>query len=113
MRSAAMVPLHLDWHVGHRVRLEDKLASICRFIARSDVDTLATLAEITAKEPHLSGQPFLTLTEQLLAFLITYEPEKKRIPTKSRWYAQRYSHPDWYHTGDSETSLAHQTGSGL
>jgi hypothetical protein len=82
-------------------------------IANSAVDTLATLADITATEPHLSGQPFLALSEQLLSFLITYEPQKKRIPTGSRWYAQRYSHPDWYQTGDTETTLAHQMASGL
>jgi hypothetical protein len=82
-------------------------------VSRSAVDTLATLAEITATENHLSGQPFLTLAEQVLSFLMWYEPQKKRIPTGSRWYAQRYSHADWYQTGDSETSLAHQTASGL
>ena len=82
-------------------------------ISRSALDTLATLADITATETHLSGQPFLSLTEQLLSFLISYEPEKKRIPTASHWYAQRFSHPDWYQTGDTETSLAYQTTSGL
>jgi hypothetical protein len=75
--------------------------------SRSALDTFATLAEITGTEAHLSGQPYLTLCQQMLVFAINYEPEKRRIPTDSSWYAQRYTHPDWYRTGDSETSLAH------
>lgn len=75
--------------------------------SRSAIETLSTLAELTATEPHLSGQPYLMLCKQLLAFLIVYEPQKKRIPTNSLWYAQRYSHRDWYQTPDTETSLAH------
>jgi hypothetical protein len=34
--------------------------------ARSAIDSLSALAEITIKEPHLSRQPFQTLTEQSL-----------------------------------------------
>jgi hypothetical protein len=75
--------------------------------SRSVLDTFQTLAEITATEPHLSGQPYLTLCQQSLLFAIGYERDKKRIPTTSLWYAQRYTHPDWYQTADSETSLAH------
>jgi len=66
------------------------------------LDTLETLVDITSKEPHLSGKPFIELCEQLLRFLIHYEYAKKHIPTDSAWYEQRYEHRDWYRTeGDA------------
>jgi hypothetical protein len=81
--------------------------------ASSTLDTFSTLAEITAREPHLNGQPFLTLCKHLVGFLINYESAKKSLPTESLWFTKRYSHPDWYQAADSETSIAHSGGVGL
>ena len=78
-------------------------------VAQTTIDTLNTLSDITAKEPHLNGRPFAGLCQNLLLFLRHYETVKKSIPTGSLWYRQRYVHPDWYRTGDTETSLAHET----
>ena len=82
-------------------------------IAQRNIDTLATLSEIVAKEPHLNGRPFARLCNNLLLFLCNYEKKRKLIPTNSLWYRQRYEHSDWYRTGDMETSLAHDTSTGL
>ena len=82
-------------------------------IAQNDIDTLTTLSEIAEKEPHLNGRPFAILCQKLLSFLCNYERKRKLIPTNSLWYRQQYEHPDWYRTGDTETSLAHETSTGL
>ena len=78
--------------------------------ASSTLDTLQTLADITAKEPHLSGKPFIELSQNLLQFLMHYEQVKQEIPSDSAWYDQKYQHRDWYRTEDSHVSIAHQTG---
>ena len=82
-------------------------------MAQNAIDTLNTLADIAAKEPHLNGQRFTGLCQNLLLFLSYYETVKKSIPTNSLWYRQRYVYPDWYRTGDTETSLAHQIAATL
>lgn len=71
----------------------------------SVVETLVTLGKITSDEKHLTGRPFATLCKNALVFLILYEPEKKRIPTESRWYPKRLSFPDWYKSADYITTL--------
>ena len=81
--------------------------------AQTTIDTLATVSEIAAKEPHLNGRPFAGLCKNLLVFLCDYEIGKKSIPTGSLWYQQTYLHPDWYRTSDTKTSLAYNTGTGL
>ena len=82
-------------------------------VAQTAIDTLATVCDIAAREPHLNGRPFADLCKGLLSFLSYYETAKASIPTDSLWYRKRYEHPDWYRTGDTETSMAHQTATGL
>ena len=74
------------------------------------MDTLETLSDITSKEPHLNGKPFIELSEKVLTFLIYYEDRKRKIPTESVWYQQQYQHRDWYRTQDYNVKIAHQTG---
>ena len=81
--------------------------------ARTALDTLAAVSDITAQETHLNGRPFTDLCRNLLSFLLQYETAKKSIPPDSLWYEQRYVHPDWYRTADTMTSMAHQTATGL
>ncbi|MYK20594.1 hypothetical protein F4055_20900, partial [Candidatus Poribacteria bacterium] len=81
--------------------------------AQTTIDTLATVSEIAAKEPHLNGRPFAGLCKNLLVFLCDYERRKKSIPTDSLWYGQKYVHPDWYRVDDTKTSLAYETATGL
>ena len=75
-------------------------------------DTLVVLADIAETEKHLNDQPYANLASQLLVFLEWYEHKKARIPTNSRWYLQRFKHPTWYETSDTEVNIAHQS-SGL
>ena len=82
-------------------------------VAQTAIDTLATVSDIAARAPHLSGRPFAGLCKDLLSFLLHYESAKKSIPTESHWYKVRYVHPDWYRAGDTETSMAHQTATVL
>lgn len=81
--------------------------------ASATLDTLETLTDITAKEPHLNGAPFTDLSSNLLGFMIYYERTKRNIPTDSRWYEQKYQHRDWYRTDDSRVAIAHQTGTAI
>ena len=74
------------------------------------LDTLDTLSDLSARKTHLRGASFIQLAENLLGFLIRYEPEKRYIPTDSYWYEKRYQHRDWYQTEDSSVAIAHQTG---
>ena len=82
-------------------------------VAQTALDTLTTVSDITAKEPHLNGRPFADLCKNLLLFLCHYETVKKSIPTDSLWYEKRYVHPAWYRAGDTETSIGHDTATGL
>ena len=81
--------------------------------ASATLDTLDTLADITAKERHLRGKPFVELSQRLLQFLVHYEYSKRSIPTDSSWFEQRYQHPDWYRTEYSQVKIAHETGTFL
>lgn len=81
--------------------------------ASATLDTLETLTDISAKEPHLNGAPFTDLVSNLLGFMIFYERIKRNIPTESRWYEQKYQHRDWYRTDDSRVAIAHQTGTAI
>lgn len=82
-------------------------------LASSSLDTLETLSDITKKEVHLRGAPFISLSKNLLSFLLFYEKSKKYIPSDSQWYEQKYVHRDWYRTEDTRVSVAHQTGTSL
>jgi len=81
--------------------------------ASATLNTLATLVDITAKETHLNGKPFIELSQKVLRFLIQYEYTKRSIPTDSAWFEQRYEHRDWYRTDASRVAIAHQTGTTL
>ena len=78
-------------------------------VAQNSIDSLTTVSDITAKEPHLNGRPFAEFSKKALSFLYSYEVAKKSIPTNSLWYEKRYEFSDWYRTSDTETSIAHET----
>ena len=81
--------------------------------AQKAIKTLTDVSEIASKKTHLNGQPFTNLCKHLLLFLRHYETGKRLIPTDSLWYEKRAVHPDWYRTGDTQTSIAHNTATGL
>lgn len=77
--------------------------------SKISLDTLLTLADISEKEPHLNGRVYTDLCYSIVGFLFWYEPTRKRIPTNSNWFEQRYQHPEWYLTNDTEVTLRYQT----
>lgn len=82
-------------------------------LASASLNTLETLSDITKKEVHLRGAPFISLSRNLISFLLFYEKSKEYIPSDSQWYEQKYVHRDWYRTEDTRVSIAHQTGTSL
>ena len=104
---------HRQMQAGGYRWLDQSFQSSSHRVAQRNMDTLSTLSEIAAKEPHLNGRPFVDMCQNMLSFLCSYETNRKLIPTDSLWYPQRYEHPDWYRTGDLRTSLAYETATGL
>ena len=104
---------HIQMQVGGYRWADPSFQNHAHRTAQTAIDTLTTVSDITAKDPYLSGRPFVDLCKHLLLFLCRYETGKKSIPTNSLSYRQRYVHPDWYRTGDTETSMGHQTATGL
>lgn len=82
-------------------------------LASSNLDTLETLADITRKEIHLRGKPFISLCKKLISFLMYYENIKNQIPSNSQWYEQKYLQKDWYRSDETRVSIAHETGTNL
>ena len=105
--------LHKQMQVGGYQWSNQSFQDLAHKNAQIDIERLSTLSEIVAQESHLNGRPFVRLCNNLLLFLRNYETKRKLIPTNSLWYRQRYEHPDWYRTGDTETSLAYETATGL
>ncbi|MCY1215538.1 hypothetical protein D9M72_273860 [compost metagenome] len=81
--------------------------------ASASLDTLEILTEVTVKETHLNGEPFINLVKNVVRFLVFYERAKRRIPRESYWYEQIYRHRDWYRTEDFRLTVAHKTGTGI
>lgn len=104
---------HLQMQAGGYRWSDQSFQKHAHRVAQTAIDTLATVSDVAARAPHLSGRPFAGLCKDLLSFLLHYESAKKSIPTESDWYEVRYVHPDWYRAGDTETSMAHQTATGL
>ena len=82
-------------------------------IAQAHVETLDTVADLAAGEPHLNGRPFSNLSKALLSLLQGYETARPRIPTKSNWYGKRFVFKDWYRARHGETRIAHETSTPL
>lgn len=77
------------------------------------LNTLDTLSDITAKEPHLNGKPFVDLARHIVWFLVFYGPQKRRIPPASYWFERRYVQKEWFRTEDTTVSIAHHTGTAI
>ncbi|MBM7624272.1 hypothetical protein [Sporohalobacter salinus] len=76
---------------------------------KDNIYTLKTLADIVSQEDNLNGKSFAELSKSIIRFLNYYQNSKSKIPSKSKWYEQKYKHKDWYLTEDTFTSLANQT----
>ena len=104
---------HMQMRAGGYRWSDQSFQNHAHRIAQTAIDTLTTVSDITAKDQYLSGRPFVDLCKHLLSFLCRYETGKKSIPTNSLSYRRRYVHQDWYRASDTETSMGHQTATGL
>ena len=72
--------------------------------------TLKDLAAVCQNSEHLRDGALASLAAESLAFSELSVGAKTTIPTTSRWFPEIYVQPDWYRASDSETSMAHDTG---
>ena len=72
--------------------------------------TLKDLAAVCQDSEHLRDDALAGLAAASLAFSELSVEARNRIPTTSRWFPEIYVQPDWYRASDSETSIAHVTG---
>lgn len=74
------------------------------------VSALAQLADACAQSRHLRNEPLVNLTASMLGIAEFSVTQRPLIPASSLWFPQSYSQPDWYRTTDSQTAIAHHTG---
>lgn len=72
--------------------------------------SLEELADACQSSKYLRDEPLVRLATSTLHFAGQSITRRPKIPTKSLWFPQAYSQPDWYRTEDSQTSIAHHTG---
>jgi hypothetical protein len=80
--------------------------------ARS-LTTLRDLSAVCRGSEHLRDGALRGLAGASLLFAEVSVEAKNKIPTASRWFREIYEQPDWYRASDSETSIAHSTGTHL
>lgn len=79
-------------------------------LLKDQLDTLVTLLTVAKEESSLSGNSLVTLSQSTLSFLQKYQYMKQKIPSKSLWYDEKYSHKDWYRMDDIMTDMSYRTG---
>ena len=78
--------------------------------AKAAVDSLVSLGAIAGGEPHLRGASAQQLLSRTCSLIVRYLRERHHVPTASRWYGERYEHPQWYLSDYSRVQLASMTG---
>ena len=78
----------------------------CATLLRAIVE----LADACQHSRYLRQEPLVRLAVATLNFATFSLGQRDRIPTKSRWYAMSYAQRDWYRSPDTQTSIAHHTG---
>jgi hypothetical protein len=73
-----------------------------RRVASASLATLSSLLRIATEQEHLRGQSARALFLKTNLLLARYLAGRHRIATKSRWFGERYEHPQWY-LADSAT----------
>ncbi|MDQ1581962.1 MAG: hypothetical protein QOF36_16, partial [Microbacteriaceae bacterium] len=81
--------------------------------AQQSVESLSSLLAIGADQPHLRGGSVQQLTAQISGLLTRYLTFRDRVPTKSRWFGERYEHKQWYLTDGTELDSATATSTAL
>jgi hypothetical protein len=81
--------------------------------ARKAVSSLASLMDIANSQAHLRGDSVRRLASTIGYVIGTYLAFRRRIPTDSRWFGERYQHKQWYLTDSTELEMATQTATSL
>lgn len=81
--------------------------------AQQTIASLSSLLAIAGDQPHLRGSSERQLTGQVSILLRRYLTFRDRVPTKSRWFGERYEHKQWYLTDSTELDSATATSSAL
>jgi hypothetical protein len=81
--------------------------------ARKTVSSLVSLLAIAGDQPHLRGGSLRQLIGTIVAVLTGYLGGRARVPTKSRWFGERYEHKQWYLTDSTELETATSTSTTL
>jgi hypothetical protein len=81
--------------------------------AHKSVTSLASLLAIASDQPHLRGGSVRQLTSATVGLLVRYLGVRDRVPTKSRWFGERYEHKQWYLTDSTEVDTATATATAL
>jgi hypothetical protein len=77
------------------------------------VTSLKSLVAIADDQPHLRGSSVRQLCSQVSNVLATYLHHRDCLPTKSRWFGERYEHKQWYLTDSTELDMATATATQL
>jgi hypothetical protein len=67
-----------------------------RRVAGASLGTLTSLIQIASAQEHLRGKSAQALIQKANRLLAHYLATRHQIPTKSRWFGERYEHPQWY-----------------
>lgn len=78
--------------------------------ASSALKALNTLAVFSIADKHLRSDAIAEVAVSTVGFLCRYEGARNLIPSNSKWYPTRYSHPDFYLAGDLKADMAIRTG---
>lgn len=78
--------------------------------ATEAIDVLETLADYSNRRENLRPRSFISLTSNVLRYLVYYQGLKSSIPRQSLWYERTLSHPDWFRSPDSSVQIASRTG---
>jgi hypothetical protein len=74
--------------------------------AHTELQTIASLLQLSAAQAHLRGGPQTRVLTRIGVLLAVYLQIKSSLPTRSRWFGERYEHKRWFLTESTEISLA-------
>ena len=86
--------------------LDASVQEQCRSRAEEDVHTIVSLLALSAAQAHLRGAPQTRVLQRIGLLLGFYLERKDSLPTRSRWFGERYEHKQWFLTESTEVTMA-------
>jgi len=80
-------------------------------IAAQKIKTLRALVEICINEKHLQESSLLPVLIKTIRLLETYQVERSKIPSDSRWYSRTPVHKNWFLSDSSSFVIAMESHS--